>query len=454
MPEGIDLVIRALKVRLIPHADKSKDLLLLEGRYLDNNRQLLQGIISNEDAQLEFNRIRKDLLHFIDSLQKVHLLSEGGELPADRPDIYNGEVMYRIPDQMTQGQEVKCIVRLAFDRNVLMEGLTEQPGDVLKDLRISDVMGVELLDAGSHAFSIRTVSDTVQFMERDLHTEWLFYVVPLKAGTHPLLLKISVIEIRNGIERKRNVVLEESVEVLTSSPVVETETSFTSAGYALRLAVGALPGDSIPESALPDELERMPPLPDAAAAIDTDLVANKERAGQNPAPRPAAANKRKSITARLAPVIGALALVLVAVWALRLGFTAKLDSTETINGGVEESSVSPAQENEKANFEIVLEEEGLDSASMEAALKAIELAPAAKQDFLDYVEKNPAGDVAAFAKQKIDSIEHAIWDSVAVSRDTAALLEFIKTFPKGQHAKDASSLLRQIEKAKIKQLEQ
>jgi hypothetical protein len=336
-----------------------------------------------------------------------------------------------------------------------MEGLTEQPGDVLKDLRISDVMGVELLDAGSSAFTVRTVSDTVQFVEKDLYTEWLFYVTPLKAGTHPLLLKISVIEIRNGIERKRNVVLEETVEVLTTRPAVEKETGFTSAGYALRLAATPLPGYPVPESALPEEMERMPA---PAAAPDADVMMQKEQAGEVLTPRGPApsksAKKRKGIVARLTPVIGALVLVLVAVWALRLGLFTQKDATESMPEELEVPSESPSTGNEKGNFEIVLEEKGVDSASMEAVRKAVKVVPAAKRDIIEFVEKNPEGDVAAFAKQKIDSIEHVTWDSISEVQDTAAIREFIKTFPEGQHARDATRMLKRIEKVKVRQQEQ
>ena len=101
-----------------------------------------------------------------------------------------------------------------------------------------------------------------------------------------------------------------------------------------------------------------------------------------------------------------------------------------------------------------LEEKGVDSASMEAVREAVKVVPAAKRDIIEFVEKNPEGDVAAFAKQKIDSVEHVTWDSISEVQDTAAIREFIKTFPEGQHAKDATRMLKRIEKVKVRQQEQ
>ena len=65
LQEGIDVALTTLKSVLADNTDKFNDLVLLEGRYREVNQQLLQGVISYEDAQLEFNKIRKSLLDFI-----------------------------------------------------------------------------------------------------------------------------------------------------------------------------------------------------------------------------------------------------------------------------------------------------------------------------------------------------------------------------------------------------
>ncbi|MCC6725502.1 MAG: hypothetical protein IT258_13420, partial [Saprospiraceae bacterium] len=71
--QGNDLVLAALKKMLKPGTDRYKDYLALEGRYQDISRQLLQGVVSNEDATLEFNKIRQSIIDFIDGLLESDL---------------------------------------------------------------------------------------------------------------------------------------------------------------------------------------------------------------------------------------------------------------------------------------------------------------------------------------------------------------------------------------------
>lgn len=133
---------------------------------------------------------------------------------------------------MQLGVEEECVIRFGFRPQTAAPRLSGAGGRCNERPRISDVMGVELLDPDSDkAFSITTINDTVQFVEKDLVTEWIFCVTPLKEGQHPLVLKISIIEIINGIERKRNEVLKEQVQILTEK-IDEDEPGFVSAGYA------------------------------------------------------------------------------------------------------------------------------------------------------------------------------------------------------------------------------
>ena len=228
LPQGIDLTFQALKNQLVPGTDLYNDMLLVESRYKDTTSQLLQNTIPEEAAQSAFNKIRKDLLDLINSLQEGHLKETVGD---GQPSVHNGELFYRIPRKMILNQEEKCLVRLAFDKKTLMENLVPEEFDKTKNLRISDVMGIELLDAGEQVFNIRTLHDTVMFVEKSLFTEWIFYVKPLKTGRFPLVMKVSVVEIVNGLERKRNVVLEEGIEVLPGSETSDPE--FQSTGETL-----------------------------------------------------------------------------------------------------------------------------------------------------------------------------------------------------------------------------
>ncbi len=189
--QGNDLALAVLKKRLKPNTEKYQVLLALEARYHEVSRQLIQDIITPEAATQVFNKCRESLLEFINNLQAADMpelavtTSDGSGLA----DVYNGEVLYRIPKKMAVGVEEECIVRMAFNRQKLLHDFQVQVGDVMKDLRISDVMGVELIDPnGDKAFTITTLNDTVQFLEKDLVNEWIFCVTPIREGVYPLVL--------------------------------------------------------------------------------------------------------------------------------------------------------------------------------------------------------------------------------------------------------------------------
>jgi TonB family protein len=402
LQEGIDISLTTLKSILADSTDKYNDLVLLEGRYREVNQQLLQGVISYENAQLEFNKIRKSLLDFIESMEENHL--KGKEAPDGKPDVYNGEVLYRIPKTMQKEEEVKCVIRVAFNRQILMEGFEEEKGDVLKDIRISDVMGVELIDPeSSPAFSIRTFSEPVQFVEKDLPTEWLFYVKPLREGKHSLVLKISVIEIKAGIERKRNVVLEETVVIIAEpAPQPEEGEEFSRAGYALNFAAAAaVISHKTTEGS-------KGPQPEMPSPLMTPAAPTRQAPQPSPATlRPGSARKMRKIAAAL-PI---LLVFIVAAWALWPYLTGENqlggnNSTETWN----------------------------------------DLAEANKKEALEeFIEKFPDSDEATTARQRLDSLDAIFWESALASGDTAQVRNYLDEFPGGRHVPEAQAHLNQHE---------
>jgi TonB family protein len=404
LPQGIDLTFQALKLYLPNGTDKYNDLILIESRYMETTRQLLQGVVSNEDAQIEFNKIRKDLLDFIESLQESHLQDAGAAGSSGKQDIYNGEVLYRIPRQMMMRQEVKCIVRLAFDRKILVEDLEQEEHDVMKDIRISDVMGVELVDPGNNAFEIRTLSDTVQFVEKDLYTEWIFYVKPILEGTFPLVLKISVIEIRNGVERKRNVVLEEKVEILSKTPTeAAASTKFERAGYMMQVAGGTsgdIPGDA--KSVQPA------PAPPPHAPVPGG--------GSVPAPQPQVVAPRPTGNIRkMASALAGLLVLIIASWAIW-------------------SSLNPPDLNPALVETKNKAEKDWEQTKKQNTKKAYE----------DFLKSNPDSELADAAKTSLDSIETAAWVAALDSNDPAAIKAYLDVYPTGRYAGDAWAALKAI----------
>jgi TonB family protein len=306
-------------------------------------------------------------------------------------DIYNGEVLYRIPKRMKLGAESECIIRLSFDRKKLLHDFEVQVGDVMKDLRISDVMGVELLDPNADkAFSITTLNDTVQFMEKDLVTEWIFCVTPLKQGQYPLVLKISIIEIINGIERKRNEVLKEHVEILAE--INESTPEFVSAGYTWQVT------DSDEQRAVPG----------AGKGVEPQAPT---------APSPAMPSTQPSNTTK--------ALGLGLIGKVIAGVATAVVAVVGINHLVNSDSTGPSDA-----IEVV------DNSSA-GKLKRLRKNPS-RLDLEHFIQENPAAPEVQMAIMLMDSLETATWNTALASNDRTAMEQYLREYPEGKYLDDAT----------------
>jgi len=234
--EDVGAAIRTIKEALPGGAPVKNTLLSLEGRLNDVNRQRLRGIISNDDLQRSYNQLRADLLDLISSLELTDF-----KVPAEGPAMPKGKtgsILYQIPGQMQLRQETKCIVRLAYEEASLIRNIELTEDTKLQSLRISQVMNVTLVDPNAEeTFRIRKLSAEEQFVEQGDYTEWIFYVTPLAEGTFSLVLRVSVIELVLGKERKKDIVLEESIQISTQKTEAGTA-EFKSAAYALSIAGG------------------------------------------------------------------------------------------------------------------------------------------------------------------------------------------------------------------------
>jgi TonB family protein len=411
--QGSDLALAALKKILQPGTGCYDDLLNLEGRYQQITKQLLQGVVSQEDADLEFNRIRQSLIEFVGCLNESDIPELKSALEKDGndiADIYNGEVLYRIPKQMQLGVEEECIVRLAFDRKVLIQDFEVEVGDVMKDLRIAEVMGVELIDpAADKAFSITTFNDTVQYVDKRMVTEWIFNVTPLKEGAFPLVLKISIVEIINGIERKRNEVLKEQVQILTQKPEAAT-TDFVSTGYGWQVTKPdekrAVPIQDIGGRAVP-EVSPAPPSPAPQVPKVSPPSPN------SPAPPPSLPGAKKS-----AGLLGFAGKVLAAAVVL-------------VIGGVTVSQFFPGP-----NPPIVLDDRA-------KKLNDLRSKPN-RQELEAFVQANPGTVEATTAASVLDSLENAVWNSALASDDQAAMEDYLANYPAGKYSGEAAYRIDEI----------
>jgi formylglycine-generating enzyme required for sulfatase activity len=230
--EGMGAVMQALEKHLPPDAPKYNVLLQLKARLNELNLKRIKNLLSDEDFTLQNDQLRFDVLTFLDGLEDSDFSAQAAK------QAKMGSVLYRIPHKMEVQKEAKCIVRLAFDESIIIQNIELTADATLKAVRVSEAMEVSLLDPfGGENFAIRTLSSPEQFLEKDDYTEWVFYAKPLKEGSYPIALKISVLEIINGKERKKEVVLEELITIV-SKPVEKEkgDDTYKHAGYAFAFA--------------------------------------------------------------------------------------------------------------------------------------------------------------------------------------------------------------------------
>jgi len=154
----------------------------------------------------------------------------------------NGSILYQIPAQMELGQDTKCLIRIAFEEATLRKALDLSKEATIQSIRVSQLMEVELIDpltAGN--FQIRAINEQEQIIDENDFTQWLFYVNPKKAGKFPLFLKVTLIELVYGKERKKEIVLEETIHVVNQLTTFPTET-FKNAGYSLSFSLANVKG--------------------------------------------------------------------------------------------------------------------------------------------------------------------------------------------------------------------
>lgn len=242
--EGIAPVLKVLKEFLPEGSERYEDVLLIESRQNEANRDRLRNLLSDEELRRVYARIRQDLMDLIDTITDADFDPDTDDQvvhpgnPASR-----GSVLYRIPNRMPLGEATRCTVRISFEEEKLIEGIDLDQHVQIQDIRISEVMQVELLDlTDDPPFAIRSIHSTEQFIDRDTFTEWQFLVTPKRPGTYPLLLKVAVLELIMGRERKREIVLTEEVMIVTEeqSPVPHGEQG----GQAMRRATSFVLGGS------------------------------------------------------------------------------------------------------------------------------------------------------------------------------------------------------------------
>ena len=222
IPEGIGTTLQEMKHKLPASNQKYNELIQLEAKLKEVNRQHRSGMIDFETLQRTYANIRAALLELIDSLEPADFTISSAT-PKTQKKNKRGSVLYQIPSIMELNKETRCRVRLAYLEELLLENIEITEDTRIQSIRIAEVMAVELLDPSPQpAFQVRNISKPEQFLDEDDYNEWLFYVKPLKEGVFPLMLKVCVIEEVRGRERVREIVLEEKVEIVTAASKQDT----------------------------------------------------------------------------------------------------------------------------------------------------------------------------------------------------------------------------------------
>lgn len=189
------------------------DATMLESRYNTAfNDFTNKGILPRADYDRTVAQINYALLEIVEKLEKSAPLST-----STAKNKNSGRILHTIPGIMPVGKERRCIVRIAYDDETLLRDLKVDENTTIENVRIAEVMGVELVDFNeTPAFSVRTITEEEQFISADDYTQWLFMVKALREGKFPLTLKVAVIEEVNGKERKRDIVLEKEIFIISN----------------------------------------------------------------------------------------------------------------------------------------------------------------------------------------------------------------------------------------------
>lgn len=185
--------------------DSFTDIAMLSGRFKEARIALGNGTINFNDFSGISALVRQSVIDII-----VRIENPGkGYLSKKK-----GQLLYKIPSTMQVAKKHNCIVRVAYDRDLLTKKLTVDENTIIEDITLTKVMSAELIDNNPEkAFDVKTAYDNRQYLIKDGYTEWLFGVTPLKTGKHTLTLKVSAIEKIDGESQKRNIVFEKGISI-------------------------------------------------------------------------------------------------------------------------------------------------------------------------------------------------------------------------------------------------
>jgi len=187
-----------------------KGAITLSGSYNSLKDSMAQGRLSPVEFKQERDGIQESVQHLLDKIRSAP------PAPPLRSPREKGRLVHNIPARMSRGIITGCIVRIAKDDQTLLQNFPLPEDNKPEDISISATMSVELLNpSGEQVFEISTISSRVQTIGNDDYTQWIFDVKPLREGSFLLILKVCIVEMVEGVERSKDIVLERPVDIVS-----------------------------------------------------------------------------------------------------------------------------------------------------------------------------------------------------------------------------------------------
>lgn len=222
---AIALLIEAVS----PIDEKIRDeLFLLKERLARVKFDFNKNLITYDIYSIEISRINDAVMHICNQIPTTE------EIKKQSKKKSNGKLLYDIPDLMPLNLETKCIVRIAHESINIWNKIINRKSVNTEDISVSSIMEVILLDMSlNKGFEIRPFVSSEQFIEPDEYTEWIFLVKAIVPGHHILYLKVSAIQIIDNIQRRKEIIVEKTINVVTPSETKEVVRSWQDSNIIL-----------------------------------------------------------------------------------------------------------------------------------------------------------------------------------------------------------------------------
>jgi hypothetical protein len=232
LTDDLGAVLKILKELLPENTEKHDQLLILQKRLKDINKDKLSDILPETEYRQAINRISIDTLAMINALEESDFEPNNSAI-TNKKQPKQGSVLYQIPGRMTLQKPSICKIRVAIHEDALLDEIVLDGNvHVRPYVEVSDRMSAELLGIEDKVFTIKSLNSKEQSVRDSGYTQWLFYVTPLIVGEHQLIVRISLMDFDPNTEQyvPREVSVLETVTIINTPNVYTEDTPQKTAG--------------------------------------------------------------------------------------------------------------------------------------------------------------------------------------------------------------------------------